>query len=433
MGAHRSPDRAKAAPVAKVPAWASGSPDVLADATVLIVDDQAANVFVLERLLQLAGASNIHAVTDPREAVAKCIELRPDLLLLDLHMPHLDGVAVLEALRATLPATVFMPVLVLTADATSEARERALRAGAKDFLTKPFDRTEVLLRVSNLLETRALYGQLERHNIQLQVALDARLAEERREAAERRLRADRIREVIRDGLVRMVFQPVVAVGSGEIVGVEALARFETEPVVPPDRWFADARDLGMDTELELTAARAAFDRLPELPDGVFMAVNLSPAVVMAAEVEEIFAREDGRRVVLELTEYTKVADYTELLRALDALRYQGVRVAVDDAGSGYAGLHHILQLQPDILKIDIDLISGLDRDPPKRALVRSLVAFAAELGATIVAEGIETADELDVLRRLDVDWGQGYHLARPGPLPASFRPVNVVLPSVEGE
>ena len=124
-----------------------------------MVDDREANVRLLERMLQTAGVSQVHTLTDPREAVKRCLELEPDLLLIDLHMPHLDGVAVLTALRAALPDGVFLPVIVLTADLSSDAKERALAAGAKDFLAKPLDRTEVLLRVGNLLETRALYAR----------------------------------------------------------------------------------------------------------------------------------------------------------------------------------------------------------------------------------------------------------------------------------
>jgi signal transduction histidine kinase len=132
-----------------------------ADSTVVIVDDEPTNVALLERLLAAAGVVRVHGFTDPRQALAYCTGSFPDLVLLDLHMPDLDGFAFMEALQGLVPEGGFLPVLVLTADVTTEVKERALATGAKDFLTKPFDRTEVLLRVSNLLETRALYGRLE--------------------------------------------------------------------------------------------------------------------------------------------------------------------------------------------------------------------------------------------------------------------------------
>ncbi len=136
------------------------------DARILVVDDEPANVKLLQRLLHLEGYTNIGTTTDARQVRALYEEFQPDLILLDLTMPHLDGVAVMGQLP--IPAGEYVPVLVLTADVTAEAKQRALAAGAKDFLTKPFDRTEVLLRIKNLLDTRFLYRELERHNRSLE-------------------------------------------------------------------------------------------------------------------------------------------------------------------------------------------------------------------------------------------------------------------------
>ena len=136
------------------------------EARILVVDDEPTNVRLLERLLTDAGYRNIQSTTDPRQVPTLFRALDPDLILLDLMMPHLDGIAVME--RLAVPADVYLPVLVLTADVTPEAKQRALAAGAKDFLTKPFDRLEVLLRIKNLLDTRRLYLELERHNQSLE-------------------------------------------------------------------------------------------------------------------------------------------------------------------------------------------------------------------------------------------------------------------------
>jgi two-component system NtrC family sensor kinase len=138
----------------------------LATARILIVDDEPTNVRLLERLLTQGGYANVRSTTDSREARRLYEEFQPDLILLDLMMPHLDGVAVMQQLP--IPAGGYVPILVLTADVTAQAKERALSAGAKDFLTKPFDRTEVLLRIENLLHTRSLYRELERHNRSLE-------------------------------------------------------------------------------------------------------------------------------------------------------------------------------------------------------------------------------------------------------------------------
>jgi signal transduction histidine kinase len=133
-------------------------------AKILIVDDEPVNVLLMERLLQDAGYQKLASTTDPRQTVGLCREFEPDLVLLDLMMPHLDGLAVLGQLRGETPAGVYLPVLILTADATLEAKRRALAAGAHDFLTKPFEQFEVLLRIRNLLATRALYLALDEHN-----------------------------------------------------------------------------------------------------------------------------------------------------------------------------------------------------------------------------------------------------------------------------
>lgn len=133
-------------------------------ARVQVVDDEAANVQLLEQLLRRMGVHNVNATTDPRMMLADFAGFRPDLILLDLHMPHSDGYTILEHLQALIPAGTYLPILVLTADVTPEARQRALSLGAKDFLSKPFDLAEVTLRVTNLLETRNLYLRLQASN-----------------------------------------------------------------------------------------------------------------------------------------------------------------------------------------------------------------------------------------------------------------------------
>jgi CheY-like chemotaxis protein len=171
-------------------------PEELAACTVLVVDDNAPNVRLLQGLLRGAGIREVHGFTDPGEAIVHCEESLPDLVLLDLQMPHLDGFGVMAALERMLPVDVLVPVLVLTADITNETKERALAAGAKDFLTKPFDRTEVILRVRNLLETRVLHRRLERHNAALRAELAEQVAREREAEAARDRSMRRIEQAL---------------------------------------------------------------------------------------------------------------------------------------------------------------------------------------------------------------------------------------------
>lgn len=228
----------------------------------------------------------------------------------------------------------------------------------------------------------------------------------------------RIQDVLDDPqAISIVFQPIVALDAG-LVAVEALSRFHPEPVRPPNEWFADAHEVGLGVELELLAIARALEEMAGLPDGIDLNINAGPATLVAPELAQMLHGEAAGRVVLELTEHTHIEDYPELAAALSVLRRRGVRVAVDDAGSGYSSLSHILKLAPDFIKLDRELISHIDLDPVRRALAASLVAFASDTGAAILAEGVETDGELETVRRLGVPYAQGYHLGRPGPAAA---------------
>src|SRR5256885_11781921 len=144
--------------------WTMRADDELTQARILAVDDQEANVRLLERILQRTGYTNVTTTTDPRQVLALYEELDPDLILLDLLMPHMDGFEVMGELGRRVPDGSYVPILVLTADATPQARQRALSMGARDFLTKPFDHDEALLRIRNLLETRSLHLRLKDQN-----------------------------------------------------------------------------------------------------------------------------------------------------------------------------------------------------------------------------------------------------------------------------
>lgn len=381
-------------------------------ATVVVVDDEQANVVLLERILRAAGVGEVHGITDPHRALAACLDHDADLLMLDMLMPGMDGFAVMSAVREALPTDGFLPVVILTADASTVTRDRALMAGANDFVTKPFDRAEVVLRARNLLATRRLYLELQEHNASLQADLEAQRAQARRAAEELSNRRQRIDRVLDGDALSMVLQPIRELATGELCGVEALARFATEPQWPPNRWFEEAAAVGRGVDLELQAVRTALSELMHLPSELFLSVNVSPATALSPELPEVLGPAPAR-VVLELTEHTRIDDHELLAAAIAPVRRSGVRLAVDDAGAGYAGLRQILRLRPDIIKLDIELTRGIDQDPARRALATAMVAFASDIGARIVAEGIETADEVDTLLGVGVEWGQGYHLGRP--------------------
>lgn len=388
----------------------------VADAHILIVDDQPANTALLSHLLTRAGIRTITALNDPRDVAATLVEHPPDLVLLDLHMPHLDGYDVLQMITRH-AAGRFLPVIVLTADTAPTATHRALDLGAHDFLTKPLDTTEVTLRIRNLLRTRAAYEQLRRSHARLNDQLDliTHTSLETREPAQ--IWRGRIEGALAAGGPRMVYQPLHDLHDGHIVGHEALARFDELPGVGPDVWFTQAARVGYGVDLETRALRNALTALPVLPADTFVAVNLSPATLLANPADTCPTDTPWDRVVFELTEHTPVEDYDTLTRAFTPLRDLGARLAVDDTGAGYASMRHILKLAPDIIKLDISLTRGIDVDPTRQALAIALIAFTTTTGTTLVAEGIETQTEQDTLTRLGATWGQGYHLSKPQPLP----------------
>jgi PAS domain S-box-containing protein len=234
-------------------------------------------------------------------------------------------------------------------------------------------------------------------------------------ATSRARQRDRIERVLTEQSIRIAFQPIVSLSTGTMVGVEALARFDEEPYQPPDVWLREAAEVGLNVSLELQALKAALDNIAILPVGLYVSINASPRTIAdPAFLELLLSHETPLdRLVLEITEHESVPDYKPLTNTLGYARSLGLRLAVDDAGSGYASFRHILTLRPDYIKLDRDLTAGIDTDAARRALASAVVMFALELDAVVTAEGVETAGELDALCSLSVDAAQGYYLARP--------------------
>ena len=388
----------------------SPMPDLLLQSRVLIVDDEKDNILLMTRFLESTGYVHIRGVDDPREVLTAINDWVPDIVLLDLRMPHLDGITLLRLIRERELPSQLVPVLMLTADTDRESLKDALSAGANDFLTKPVDMDEFLLRVRNLLVIRLSYEALKQSNAVLAMKLRARMQSEWLQNEDRKERGAAMEEIIAVG-PEMVFQPIVELSTGRPVGFEALARFESQR--PPDQVFAEAWSLGHGLELELSAIEAAFKHFDLFSSEEFLAINVSPAVMLEDRFFEMMVDYGRNRVVVEVTEHQPVDSYEDLKRVCSRLRDHGIRIAIDDAGAGYASLHHILMLAPDIIKIDISLTHDIDHDQVKRALAVSILQFSCETNAIVIAEGIETSDELLTLKTLGVPWGQGFHIGKP--------------------
>jgi EAL domain-containing protein (putative c-di-GMP-specific phosphodiesterase class I) len=230
----------------------------------------------------------------------------------------------------------------------------------------------------------------------------------------------RLGSVVDDDNLTIVFQPIWDVDSMTPCGFECLSRFMEEPRRSPDQWFAEAAKVGLGPMLELQAIRTALRHMADFPDNVYLAVNASPATILSPGFMPAFEEVDVTRVILEITEHSVIGNYDDLVNKLMPLRVAGLRLAIDDAGAGYSSLRHILNMQPDFIKLDIGLTQNIDLDPARKALARALVGFADDTGSRIIAEGVERDSELATLRALGVGNVQGYLLGRPMPLESAL-------------
>jgi diguanylate cyclase (GGDEF)-like protein len=221
-----------------------------------------------------------------------------------------------------------------------------------------------------------------------------------------------VRQLLRPGAIRTHFQPIARLGDGAVVGYEALSRAREAPDAPPDSWLADADTCGLGIDVQLACMTAAAAYGPP-PFGALLFVNASPAVLLDERFQAISSQFGPH--VIEVTEHEPVQDYDALVRRLEELAIGGTLLAIDDVGAGYANMAHVLQLNPAYIKIDRSLVSGLHQDRRRQALVGAFVAFARAVGATTIAEGVESVAELEAARDLGVDLGQGFLLGRPAP------------------
>lgn len=269
-------------------------------------------------------------------------------------------------------ATVWLPIAVI--DFRRCTRETALRAKVE--------------------------ADLERHSF-------AARAKASREAQVR----SRCEEVLNSGGPRIVYQPIVEVATREVVGYEALSRFEDG--TPPDQWFAQAAAVGLGVELELSAVSNALECLSVLPEFAYLSVNVSPDALYDRRLGALVGESPSGRVVVELTEHMPLADYARCRGMVSSLRDAGARLAVDDAGAGYSSLRHIVDLGPDIIKLDQSLVRSVHLAPARRSVMSAFVSFARDLQATLVAEGVEELDEEHILKQWGLGFAQGWLYGRP--------------------
>ena len=244
----------------------------------------------------------------------------------------------------------------------------------------------------------------------------ALIEDARKGSEENRQRQEVILDILERDELLLHAQPICALADRSVKGFELLARLSTDLDLSPAQLFIDADRLGLSSAIGLRVVEKSKEALEVLPANAYVSINVTPAFLLQCDISGIYTPEEAKRIVLELTEHEEIADYDLLTARLKPLRDSGMRLAIDDAGAGYASMRHILLLSPDMLKLDMSLIRDIDQDRDKQSLVAALRGFAEVQGYKVVAEGIETESELAELKTLSIGYGQGYLLSRPQPL-----------------
>ncbi|HET6771142.1 MAG TPA: EAL domain-containing protein [Actinomycetota bacterium] len=376
---------------------------------VLIADDDPGILDTLGRLISAEESMDlVGTAADADEAASLAAELHPDVAVVDVRMPGGGGSRAAREIRACSPET---RIVALSAFDDPDIVLGMLEAGAVGYMVKDASGAEILACIRRTANGQAVLAESITGTVIDELVRRVQRPVEETETLEEKVA--RVRQMVERSEFHTVFQPIIDLRNSRVVGLEALARF---PDNPPDVWFEDAAAAGLNEDLELATLQLALKTAGQLPDGLYLSVNLSPATMTSPSFAQVLQGFPLDRLVVEVTEHAPVDDYEALDAVVAPLRAAGCRLAVDDVGAGFSSLRHILRLGPDIIKLDISLTRHIDSDPPRRALATALISFASAIKAAIVAEGIETQDEVDALRGLGVTYGQGYHLSRPQPL-----------------
>jgi len=369
--------------------------------TVLLVDDEASIARCYARILAGAGFA-VEVAADGRQAADLAREGVFDVIVSDIAMPELSGLGLLRAVREH---NLDVPVILMTGGPAIESAVQAMEYGALRYLIKPIepqDLEEAVTRAVRLYQMAKIKREalelfrLEGKHLGDRAGLEARFGHALR-------------------TLWVAYQPIVSWSSQEVFAYEALVRNEEVTLRSPPDLFAAAERLGRLQELGRTIRDRVARTVDELPTTKLLFVNVH---AMELDDESLFAPDaplsrHADRVVLEITERAPIERIRDVGGRVAQLRGLGYRIAVDDLGAGYAGLASFAHLEPEVVKVDMSLIRGLDRSPMKQKLLGSIVRLCQDLGIRMIAEGIETEEERDALVRLGGDLCQGYLFARP--------------------
>ncbi len=366
---------------------------------ILVVDDDPKILQIFSRALESVG----HTVTSAPsgEAAVEQIKMRRfDVVLSDIAMPGMGG---LELLRQVRDHDADIPLILITGSPLVESAMKAVEYGALRYLLKPVRLEELRAIVSEAVKLHEL-ARLKREMFDT-LGLGMPLSD--RAGMEATFRA------ILDSLT-VVFQPIVNWTSRSVYAYEALVRSRSGP---PSHILEVAERLAQLPVLGRTIRAEVARSLADAPPSTSVFVNLHPGDLLDDELFQgttPLARY-SKRVVLEITERASLETIPDASQRMQELRMLGYRIALDDLGAGYAGLTSFAQLEPDVVKIDVALVRGIDADPLKQRMVGTLLKLFKDLGKEVVAEGVETAEERDALCAVGCELFQGYLFAKPGP------------------
>jgi EAL domain-containing protein (putative c-di-GMP-specific phosphodiesterase class I)/CheY-like chemotaxis protein len=369
---------------------------------VLVADDDKAYRDLLASIVELEPSLTLVGVAeDAEQAIRLAGQVSPDVVLLDVQMPERGGVHATKEIRRACPQA-----RIVALSGTRERRQviSMLRAGAVGYLLKTSTPSEILRMLTGARRDNVTMSRAAATNFLTQA-----------ESGPSREEVELIRSLLDGDRINLVLQPILDLEADAIAGYEVLSRFAVAPKSPPDAWFRRADEAGLRVDLELTVLAKALKLTNSIPEGRYLAINLSPEAAMSERCAAALRDSQPDRIVIELTEHLPVSEYLPLRDRLADLRSMGVGISIDDVGAGFASLRHILELSPDFIKLDISLTRHIDQDTPRRALATALIYFAAELDAAVIAEGVETKAELRALAALGVGFAQGFYLGRPAP------------------
>ncbi len=370
---------------------------------VLIVDDDVILGRIVSRMLRQHGYAT-KVVTTASEALELVDRERFDVVVSDIHMPEMTGVQLLRRVRAR---DTLVPVILMTGDPKVETAAEAIEYGAFRYLTKPVPQADL----GHAVDKAMLFHRMARLKRQAQELTGAEAAGAPDRAG---LEASFDRAL---ASLWIAYQPIVDARTGKTFGHEALLR-STEASLPhPGAVLDAAKRLGQLDVLGRAVRDRASEPVAADPEAGLLFVNLHVSDLLDPMLTspESPLSAIAPRVVLEITERAALEEAGDVRARVAELRAMGFRIAIDDLGAGYSGLSSLAQLEPEVVKLDMSLIRGIDANETQQRVVRSMTSLSHEMGMLVVAEGVETPAERDTLIGLGCDLLQGYLLAKPAP------------------